>query len=235
MTECKYSYPFGKYLYVTDETTKLTPYTFSKDGIWEFQELAYFYQKVLQCEKNPCVIVDIGAQTGLYTLFAKFVENGEFYAYEPYKPCFDRLNDNIVLNEITNVKTFNMGISNTNEDQILKFPDHKGLSTFGQNPTRFRDYAEVKVKCDTLDNIFYETETPVDFIKCDTEGWEYNVLLGGIKTIKKYRPVMQLEYSPENMGQAGVTPEMFNDLIKDLGYECTHASREEFIYEFKNK
>ena len=178
----------------------------------------------------PRSYAQILAQTGLYTLFAKFVPNATFYVYEPYTPCYEELNENIKLNGITNVKTFNMAISDKKEKKV---PDHKGLSTLGSNPIRFSSHKTFEVQCDTLDNIFYQTNTRVDFIKCDTEGWEYYVLQGGRKTLEKYHPVIQLEYHLTNMKQCGVSPVMFHQLISELGYINTFANKEEYIYEYK--
>ena len=73
-----YKYPFNKSILVTEETTKLTPDTFSSTGIWEYNQIMYFYERVFATKKDKIVIVDIGAQTGLYTLFAKFVDNATF-------------------------------------------------------------------------------------------------------------------------------------------------------------
>lgn len=229
-----YSYPFNKSILVTDETTKLTPYTFSSTGIWEYKEIEYFYNKVFGVKKEKLVIVDIGAQTGLYTLFAKFVDNATFYSFEPFIPSYNALNENIKLNGISNVKTFNTALSYKKETKHLRVPSHKGLCTLGDNPKRFDEYENVEVQCDTLDNIFFNNNIPVDFIKCDTEGWEYYVLKGGIQTINKYKPVIQLEYVPINMQQCNVTPDMFNQLISELGYVNTHSSGEEFIFEPAN-
>jgi FkbM family methyltransferase len=228
-----YIYPFNKSLSVTSQTTHLTPHTFPNGRIWEFDEIQYFYQKVFDSKKEKLVIVDIGAQTGLYSLFAKYVDNATFYSYEPYTPCYDELNRNLELNGITNVKTYNIAISNKKGLGILRVPNHKGLCTLGNNPKRFNEYETFEVQCDTLDNLFYDKNIPVNFIKCDTEGWEYYILQGGVKTIQKYRPIIQLEYSPINMSQCCVTSKMFDKLIEDISYTCTHKSSEEYIFEFK--
>ena len=46
------------------------------------------------------------------------------------------------------------------------------------------------VRCEALDNIFYG---PVDFIKLDVEGAEYNAILGAEQLIKKYKPTLLIE------------------------------------------
>ena len=80
---------------------------------------------------------------------------------------------------------------------------------------------------DTLDNIFYDHDICVDYIKIDTEGHEYFILQGGEKTIKKYRPMIQLEYNEINMQQCNVLPNELNNLIHDLGYKKIEMISEE--------
>ena len=226
------NYPFNKKVFITENTHKITPATFSSDGsIWEYSQIEYFYKKVLEKKDDNIVVVDIGAQTGLYTLFSQFIKNASFYAYEPYMPCYEELCKNIEINNITNVNVFNIAVSNNLEIKTLKVPSHLGLCTLGDNPIRFEEYKNVEVKCDTLDNLFYYKNIKVDFIKCDTEGWEYYVLLGGLKTIIKYNPVLQLEYNTDNMRQCSVSEQKFNDLIKNIGYRVTYINGEERIYE----
>ena len=46
---------------------------------------------------NPSVILDIGAQTGLYTLFAKYLPQSKIYAFEPSVKNFNVLFTLILL------------------------------------------------------------------------------------------------------------------------------------------
>jgi hypothetical protein len=48
-----------------------------------------------------------------------------------------------------------------------------------------------------------------DFIMLDTEGYEYNVLLGAMQTIEKFQPLISLE-----LGQT----DAINQLMESLGY-----------------
>ena len=99
----------------------------------------------------------------------------------------------------------------------------------GENPLRFNDIHPVEVEIDTLDNIFYNNDIKVDFIKIDTEGYEYNILKGGEKTIKKYKPIIQLEYNVTNMKQCNINPEQLLNYINELGYKQHNLIDEELI------
>lgn len=217
-------------VYVTDETLKLTPHTFTKNRpVWEEKSIDYFYDNIPS--DKPITVVDIGAQTGLYTLYAKHLPQSTFYSFEPFLQSYNVLNDNIALNKITNVKTYNIGISNYKGETILNTSkSHNGLHTIGSKPTRFRDIAPITINVDTLDNLFYEKDISVDFMKIDTEGWEYYILEGGKKTIEKYKPMIQLEWNKENMAQCNVNIYRFQKYIENvLGYTKKNMIAEELF------
>jgi len=177
---------------------------------------------------TECNIIDIGAQVGLYSLFAKFLPKSTFYSFEPFPATFKELNNNINLNNIYNVKTFNMAISDKEEDVVLNTSaSHNGLHTLGKNPLRFNDIVKVHVKSTTIDSFF--VDTPIHFIKIDTEGYEYFIIKGGINSIKKYKPIIQLEWNITNMQQCNVTETMMIDLIKEIGYHKIGFVEEELL------
>lgn len=83
---------------VTNKTVEITPYTFQPNCImWESESIYKLYSHISQNNYN---ILDIGAQTGLYALYAKYLPNSTFYAFEPFIETFNKLNNNIELNEI---------------------------------------------------------------------------------------------------------------------------------------
>ena len=140
------------------------------------------------------------------------------------------MNDNIKLNNITNVQTYNIGLSDKKGKTILNVClSQDGLNTMGANPLRFNDINPIEVEIDTLDNIFYNNNINVDFIKIDTEGYEYNILKGGEKTIKKYKPIIQLEFNETNMRQCNIRPEQLLNYINELGYKQHNLISEELI------
>lgn len=194
---------------VTDKTRIITPHTFLPNNtLWENNSIYQFFSNIKNEEVN---ILDIGAQSGLYSLFSKFLPKTTFFSFEPFLETFNLLNDNLMLNNIKNVHTFNIGLSNIKETKILNTClTHNGLHTLGQNLTRFNNNKKVSIEVDTIDNLFYDKNIPVHFIKIDTEGWELNILYGAEKTINKYRPIIQIEWVLLNMKQCNIDE---NDLI----------------------
>ena len=225
-----YNHRNPKYpIHVTDETLVVSPTTFMRNGqLWEEESVNYFYDNIPT--DTSVNIVDIGAQCGLYTLYAKYLPYSQFYAFEPFPRSYKVLRDNITLNRIPNVRIRNIGISDHAGETILNTSkSHNGLHTLGKNIIRFNDPVPIPIHVDTLDNIFYDNNIPVDFIKIDTEGWEYFILKGGEKTIKKYKPKIQLEWLEDNMKQCNVNMDEFGMYIDTIGYKKKNIIGEELF------
>lgn len=211
-----------KPILVTEETLVNTPVTFSRNGYYfEPRSIAYFFN--IAHEKNTHInIIDIGAQSGLYTLYAKYIPNSTFYSFEPNPETFKLLEDNCKLNNIENVNLFNNGLSDVSGYLSLKVPFHpneKGLCCFSDTPLRFtNNFKEYTVNVTTLDEEFFNKNIKVDMIKCDTEGWEFYILKGGIKTLEKYKPDLFIEINDTNMKQCNVNKTDLINLLENLGY-----------------
>ena len=220
-------------IYVTDNTIKITPATFHPNGtLWEEKSIYNFYKCIMPNEKYN--IIDIGAQTGLYTLYAKYLPNSTFYAFEPFFETFQELNNNIKLNSITNTKTFNFAISDKICIKNLQVcMSHNGLHTLGNNVKRFDDIKTIEVECHTIDELFFEKNIPVHFIKIDTEGHEYYILNGAINTIKTYKPLIQLEWNTINMEQCNVNVTDLQNFIEKINYEIIDKTDEEVLIRSK--
>lgn len=217
---------------VTEETLKVTPYTFQPNGeLWEQDSLEQFFKNIDQ--KKEYTIVDIGAQSGLYSLFAKYLPLSKIYAFEPFPATFELLNKNLKLNSITNVITHNLAISDKIGTAILNTSiSHNGLHTLGENPERFKDIVPIEVQTTTLDDFI---KWPVDYIKIDTEGYEFYILKGGKEIIKKYKPTLQIEYNLINMKQCDVSETMLKEIINEIGYVIVSQASEEMLLMHKSK
>ena len=72
----------------------------------------------------------------------------------------------------------------------------------------------------TLDNFFQKKRNKyqfkrIDFIKIDTEGHEFEVLVGAVKTIKKFKPnFIQLEFNWHQLYKKK-TLLMFHELLQE--------------------
>jgi len=233
MSKVPISYPYvdRQPIKITTETQKLTGCTWLNTGrVWDLDITQYFHD---QCKKvESPIIFDVGAQTGSFTLISKFLpKTAQMYGFEPLPASFKCLQDNLELNELGSprAQVYNCGLSNVVGETVLKVPDHKGLCTMGENPLRFRDYESVNVQTDTIDHFCEENNVNgLDFMKIDTEGWEYFVLRGGVNTIKRYKPEILMEWNAQNMEQCGVNKDVFMRFITDeLGYTVQKQFRDD--------
>jgi FkbM family methyltransferase len=229
MKTYNYNYGDDKIVIVGENTLAITPVTFNRYGSYfEPESISYFYNLV--GTNNSSTILDIGAQSGLYTLYAKFLPNCTFIAYEPNPETFHLLKENCKLNGITNASLNNKGMGDSNSKLQLKIPltpDEKGLCCFGDSPERFNNYYTIEVLVTTIDTEFFDKDMPVHFIKCDTEGWEPYIIKGGEKTIKKWKPEIFLEVNHTNLRQCNKTKKDLTDLLEGYGYRLQNIINDE--------
>ncbi|MBN2636388.1 MAG: FkbM family methyltransferase [Prolixibacteraceae bacterium] len=64
-----------------------------------------------------------------------------------------------------------------------------GLNVFEKNPYNFK---EISVECKTLDFIVDTYQIKPAFIKMDIEGYAMDCIIGGLKSLKKFRPVLSI-------------------------------------------
>lgn len=147
------------------------------------------------------VVFDIGANIGAFTVpFSKKVgEFGEVYAFEPQKIINDILQDNVNKNKLKNVKVFNIGIGEKEDELKLNDIDYSKLGNFGGVSFKYKSSSftkniknkKYKVKIKNLDQ-FMEVKK-CDFIKMDVELMELDILKGGINFLQKFRPILWIE------------------------------------------
>ena len=225
-----YYYNSNQPIKISDNTKKIANTSFLDNGsLWEYNSIIYFFNLIPK--DKPVNIIDIGANVGLYSLYAKYLSNAHFYSFEPFDINYNLLNENILLNDISNVNTYKIALGEKECKSILNTCiSHNGLHTMGDNPLRFNDIKPVEIDVNTLDNIFFNNDITVDYIKIDTEGYEYYILKGGEKTIKKYKPIIQIEYNVTNMKQCNITPDELNNYINnELEYKILNLIDEELI------
>ncbi len=101
---------------------------------------------------------------------------------------------------------------------------------------------QIRVRVDRLDNIIPQ-DAPVALIKIDVEGGEYGVLAGGVRTIRRTRPVIIFEHGASSR-KYGVTSEMIYRLLtRTLGLRVSLMScwlageppltREQFLEQYR--
>jgi len=224
-------------IYISERTEQIGV-TWQNGLVWDKKLIEKFYS-ILKDRNDFFVVLDIGAQTGCFTLLAKYFPNSMWYAFEPINEAVDELKVNLALNDIKNVSVYPVCISNYPKEDYLKVPKdinvvcgnaEWGLATLGEKIVRFKEYEIRKVKCITLDQ-FIESEhvKKVDFIKIDTEGWELFVLEGGKTLISQSRPIILMEFNQKNLYQCSVTEHDIYQFLKEFDYEWEFVSPEDIL------
>ena len=148
------------------------------------------------------VIVDVGANTGFYSLLATaLAPRARVAAFEPYPPVAAILAENLRLNFAKHVEVFAMALGRTAGTASLHVPDptHGLVETSASLNHEFRDEgvtSAVDVSVSTLDIELVSRPERVGLVKIDVESTEYDVLVGGETMVKRDRPVIVLEVLP---------------------------------------
>ncbi len=187
---------------------------------WE--ELSYLFTEVFinndyftRSRITGPYIIDCGANIGMATVYFKLLyPNAKIQAFEPNPYCFDVLGQNVKENDLDDVTLVKAGCSN-----------QAGRTTFHVNPgfspmssmdsTRNKDAEAIEVELVKLSD---HINRPVDILKMDIEGGEWDVMddlvtSGKIDLVDR----MFIEYH-HRIGSPEVRFGRFLRIIEEAGY-----------------
>lgn len=158
---------------------------------------------------KPTTFWDIGANIGFYSWFVKeFVSIQNIALFEPDSVNFALIQKTIKKNNLTNLETFNVAVS-----------DEVGETSFMIDPSSgatgsLADIADIHNKATlqsqygmgeaiwcatvTIDSLIKERPLP-DFIKIDVEGAEHLVINVAQTLLTQHKPTMIIETSNKNL------------------------------------
>ena len=181
--------------------------------------------------KNKSVFYDIGANVGLYSIYAAKTKNCLVQAFEP---CFfntDYLVKNIYRNSLNNNinvfpvvlgnmdKTISFNTPNTMSGNALSQADFKSVST------DFPIACKYNLPSFKMDNIIHYFKLPQpDHIKIDVDGAELEILEGSRKTLKKLKSVL-IEIDDVNEKKR----EKIKKILKDNNFKLKFQSKNELV------
>jgi FkbM family methyltransferase len=191
----------------------------ASDGVWE----PLMSKKIKELLPPNGTFIDIGANIGYHSLFAATLHNRttNIIAFEPQKNIYEMFRKSITENVYNNIQLYNCGLSNYEGTAALNiFEENKGASSLTQGITHHSGEAMVEeIQIKQLDSFLNEVQR-ADIIKIDVEGFEYEVVLGGLGLIRKYQPALFIEFSPGlyNLRDTAIT-QKFITLLSDLDYK----------------
>ena len=217
-------------IYITAGSQKIGQTWFKDGNVWEKQLIRMFYS--LLPTDDFFVALDVGAQTGCFSLLAKYFPNSTWYAFEPIREVASALQDNLELNGIHNVFVHPMAAADFSGKTTIKLPAmHEwGLATIGSNVQRFNTVEEREIECLDLDSFVSALQIKkVHFMKIDTEGAELLILRGAKQMIMRDHPIILMECNEINMKQCGVHKADIDIFLAEMGYKWELISSEDIL------
>jgi FkbM family methyltransferase len=139
------------------------------------------------------VLVDVGANVGMYTVWAAKTRGVRVYAFEPEAQNYGLLNRNIVLNQLgESVKAYCVALSNKagfSELHLSEFRAGGSCHSLGERV----DFKHEPVQpafsqgciAARLDDLVRDNEVPApDHIKIDVDGFEPKVIAGAAELLR---------------------------------------------------
>ncbi len=163
-------------------------------------------------------VFDLGANFGWFTLvLSKLVgSSGRVYSFEPDPSLVEICNENVKLNNFSNVSIQSLAVSD--KTGISKFSINKSYDTRSRLDPISLSENTIDVKTISLDDFcLKENLKKVDFIKMDIEGSEPKALEGMRKIISD-NPQLKiiLEFNQNSMHFVGTSPDfLINFLLKE--------------------
>jgi FkbM family methyltransferase len=172
--------------------------------------------------KPGTVVVDVGANVGIYTLLAaKLLEGtGKIYSFEPTPRTYEILQDNVQVNSF-----LELGIVHLHQLAVTDRSGKARLSIFNNDSGHNTLFSygkpddEIEVTTTSLDEIL-ATQERVDIVKIDAEGAELLIIRGMQQVIKRNPKIrILLEFAPVHLKRAGSSPREVLDEFASLGFE----------------
>jgi len=154
-------------------------------------------------QQAPDIVLDVGANTGLFTLLAAAANpTSRVYAFEPLATVRELMRANIAHNpdlaaRIT-IEPFGLSRANGSFPFFETINDHGLVATSSsfelEHAQQAGEYRECTIIARTLDSWAERLGwATIQLVKIDVEGHEHAVIEGGRKTIDRHRPFIIVE------------------------------------------
>jgi FkbM family methyltransferase len=186
---------FLKYkFYAYPQKKELSRWMIKNLKIWDESNVEMI---INQIKNDNTTFIDIGSNYGAYSIpIAKLKNKINVYCFDPSEKALNQLKDNIVLNDIKNIKYFNVGVGEKNKTAFFN-DEIKNYNNSGSYEISNK-YSGKKILINSIDNLIDDGKILPKkkiVIKMDIEGYEFLALQGLIKTIKKYDIFIFFEFS----------------------------------------
>jgi FkbM family methyltransferase len=197
--------------------------TVSQYPVTNYQQ-ATIDESLKHVKKFDCAI-DVGSNIGLHTVrFAhKFKQ---VHSFEPTTVNFECLKKN--TNVFNNIILHQLGLGNEETTLTIKLPvdtDNCGNFSIVDFDSCNDQIIEESILIKTLDSLNFAP----DLIKIDVQGFDYNVLVGAIDTIKTHKPVIIIESETKKLRNS------IAEFLTACGYVVAAKIRHDQIWVYQEK
>ena len=168
--------------------------------ISEKNVISYFLRNY---DKENKILFDVGANVGSWSKLAlDHDKNASVFAFEAIKQTYINLKK-ILDQKNGNITIINKAISHKiGEFEIYNFGENEGTNSFFYNKFSNKETKNDTIKIEKVSTITIDTFCKenninmIDYLKCDTEGNDFNVILGCQEMFKNEKIVaLQFEYN----------------------------------------
>jgi len=177
--------------------------------------------------------LDVGGHHGLMALASSKAvgSSGKVFVFEPNPAVLPILKENVALNQLSNIHIAEIALS----DKPGTIPFYQQTGDVSWNSTIIEEFLpddaeEIIVDADTLDNYVDQHSLIPDFIKIDTEGAELLILEGAKETLRKFTPVLIMEFNASAAKAANTTIEAIVTNLQSLSYQIYRLEKNNFGY-----
>lgn len=179
------------------------------------------------CIKEGDTVMDVGANIGIQSLrMSKLVgQGGSVISCEPFTHIRERLQKNIALNRIENIRVINKALSDTS--QKLKVNIDPAMWNLGASTLRSQSQNTGPTEIELIKGDELLTNLNIkrlDFIKIDVEGFEFKVLKGLEESIDRYKPRIVFEYDAHYQGDVSHSFSDFYHFFHQKSYELYNVN-----------
>lgn len=209
-------------LFYIDVTDDMIKGHLSTGKIWEEE----IHELIKYFVKPGSTAIDVGSMVGCHTIAMSHAvgKYGKVIAFEPCLKIFTECAYNLVINDCNNVNLYHYALLEKNDQGIV----HVHVNGEAINYVEYKinktstSWVTENIQIRTLDSFNFNN---VSLIKIDVEGKQDAVLLGGINTIRKNKPIIIIEA----LNPFLFTEHLTNKFLEELGYVVIHIGYSDLL------
>jgi FkbM family methyltransferase len=182
-------------------------------GLREFEPQTV--PQFIELARKSRYILDIGANSGLYSVLACAANpSARVIAWEPIRALAEKVRRNISINNFgSRCEVRQCAVSSAEGEADFYISDDSTMSSLSSSNASLHGHntTSVKVSLECLDRAL-PGDFPVDLIKIDVEGYEFEALAGGRAILDRWRPKIIFECLPNS------NSDQIEALLRGIGY-----------------